>query len=303
MSAKDLTYVVITPARNEIQFLGLTLESMVAQTVRPLRWMIVSDGSTDGTDELVLKYAAQHPWIELVRMPERGERNFAGKIHAFNAGYARVQDLKFDVMASLDADISFDPEYFSFLLAKLTADPALGLVGTPFKDGPNDIYDYRFVNIEHVSGACQVFRRECYQQIGGYVPVKGGGVDFVAVTTARMRGWKTRTYTEKICLHHRVMGTAQHGTLKAKFRTGVKDYALGNHVLWELFRTFYQMTKKPFFIGGLMMVSGYIWSLLRGAKRPVSDELVAFCRHEQMARLKKFFSGNKSSHSQVAASS
>ena len=299
-----LSYVVISPARNEAQFIGLTLESMIAQTVKPLRWVIVSDGSTDGTDELVLKYAAQHPWIQLVRMPERRERNFAGKIFAFNAGFAQVKDLKFDVMASLDADISFDPEYFSFLLEKLAGDRTLGLVGTPFKDGPNGIYDYRFVNIEHVSGACQVFRRECYEQIGGYVPVKGGGVDFVAVTTARMRGWKTRTYTEKTCLHHRVMGTAQHGTLKMKYRTGVKDYALGNHPLWELSRTFYQMTNPPFFIGSVMMASGYVWSMLTRAQRPVSDELVAFCRREQMARLKRFFTGNKaSSQSQIAASS
>ena len=300
----SLNYVVISPARNEVQFIGLTLESMIAQTVKPLRWVIVSDGSTDGTDELVLKYAATNPWIQLVRMPERRERNFAGKIFAFNAGYEQVKDLKFDVMASLDADISFDPEYFSFLLDKLEGDRTLGLVGTPFKDGPNDIYDYRFVNIEHVSGACQVFRRECYQQIGGYVPVKGGGVDFVAVTTARMRGWKTRTYTEKICLHHRVMGTAQHGTLKMKFRTGVKDYALGNHPLWEITRTMYQMTKTPLIIGSVMMASGYFWSMLSRAKRPVSDELVAFCRREQMARLKKFFTGNKtSSQSQAVASS
>ena len=297
-----LKYVVISPARNEVQFIGLTLESMVAQTVKPLRWVIVSDGSTDGTDELVLKYAATNPWIQLVRMPERTERNFAGKIFAFRAGYEQVKDLKFDVIASLDADISFDPEYFSFLLGKLESDPAYGLVGTPFKDGPNDIYDYRFVNVEHVSGACQVFRRECYEQIGGYVPVKGGGVDFVAVTTARMRGWKTRTFTDKICLHHRVMGTAQHGTLKMKFRTGVKDYALGNHPLWEFTRTLYQMTKTPFFIGSVMMASGYTWSMLRRAKRPVSDELVAFCRREQMARLKKFFTGNKTSpHSQAVA--
>jgi glycosyltransferase involved in cell wall biosynthesis len=303
MSAKDLRYVVITPARNELQFIGLTLDSMVKQTVPPLRWVIVSDGSTDGTDELVLKYAAEHPWIQLVRMPERRERNFAGKIYAFNAGYAQVKELQFEVMASLDGDISFDPEYFSFLLEKLAADPMLGLIGTPFKDGPNDIYDYRFVNIEHVSGACQVFRRKCYEQIGGYVPVKGGGVDFVAVTTARMRGWKTRTFTDKTCLHHRVMGTAQHGTLKAKFRVGVKDYALGNHPLWEAFRILYQMTKKPLLIGGLLMGLGYFRSLVNGAQRPVSGELVAFCRREQIARLKKFFFGKTSAHSEVATSS
>ncbi len=197
-----LSYVLVSPARNEAQFIELTIKSVIAQTVLPLKWVIVSDGSTDGTDEIVKKYASENPWIELVRMPERRERDFAGKVHAFNAGYARLKGLDYDVIGSLDADISFDEGYFSFLLQKLVADPKLGLVGTPFKDGPNSIYDYRFVSIEHVSGACQLFRRECFEQVGGYVPVKGGCIDHIAVITARMKGWKTRTFTDKVCLHH-----------------------------------------------------------------------------------------------------
>src|SRR5439155_12900101 len=204
-------YVLITPARNEAQFIELTIKSVIAQTVLPLQWVIVSDGSTDGTDEIVNKYAAEHRWIELVRTPERQERHFAGKVHAFNAGYAKVKNLDYDLIGSMDADISFDPDYFSFLLGKLAEDPALGLVGTPFKD--KAIYDYRFVSIEHVSGACQLFRRECFEQIGGYVPVKSGGIDHIAVITARMQGWKTRTFTEKVCLHHRKIGSAERGAL------------------------------------------------------------------------------------------
>ncbi len=239
------TFVLITPARNEAQFIELTLKSVVAQTVRPAKWIIVSDGSTDGTDDIVNKYAAEHPWIELVRMPERRERHFAGKVHAFNAGYARVRDLQCEMVGSLDGDISFDEDYFSFLLQMLAEDRELGLVGTPFKGSSSPTYDYRFVSIEHVSGACQLFRRECFEEIGGYVPVKGGGVDHIAVIAARMKGWKTRTFTEKVCLHHRGIGTAERGTLMARFRTGAQDYALGGHPIWELFRTVYQMTKRP----------------------------------------------------------
>jgi glycosyltransferase involved in cell wall biosynthesis len=202
------TYVLITPARNEAPFIEFTIRSVLAQSARPVRWVVVSDGSTDGTDDIVRKYAADHPWIELVRTPERCERHFAGKVQAFNAGYERVKHLEYDAIASLDGDISFDAEYFAFLLGKLADDSGLGLVGTPFEDGPNQIYDYRFVNIEHVSGACQLFRRDCFEQIGGYVPVKGGGIDYIAVIASRMRGWTTRTFTEKRCFHHREMGTA-----------------------------------------------------------------------------------------------
>ena len=286
------TYVLITPARNEAQFIELTIKSVVAQTVRPLKWIIASDGSTDGTDEIVRKYAADHPWIELVRTPERRERHFAGKVQAFNAGYARVRGLDYEVVGNLDADVSFDQDYFSYLLRKLVEDRSLGLVGTPFKEGTNPTYDYRFVNIEHVSGTCQLFRRECFEQIGGYVPVKGGCIDHIAVISARMKGWKTRTFTEKVCLHHRQMGTAQDSVIVARFRNGRKDYVIGNHPVWELCRATYQMTKKPVVIGGLMLVAGYVWALIRQVERPVSSELVAFYRREQMRRLKRFFAGN-----------
>ena len=288
------SYVLVTPARNEAQFIELTIRSVVAQTARPAKWVIVSDGSTDATDAIVSRYTSENPWIELIQMPGRHERHFAGKVYAFNAGYARMKDMEYQVIGSLDGDISFDENYFSFLLRKLAEDPALGLVGTPFRDDSQEIYDYRFVSIEHVSGACQLFRRECFKDIGGYVPVKGGGIDHIAVITSRMKGWKTRTFTEKVCLHHRTMGTAQRSALMARFKFGAEDYALGSHPIWEFFRTIYQMSKRPFVLGGLMLGAGYLWPLVRRAERPVSAEFVAFRRREQMARLSKFLSGGSS---------
>jgi glycosyltransferase involved in cell wall biosynthesis len=293
MHAPILTYVVVTPARNEAKFIELTLKSMLAQSLCPLKWVIVSDGSTDGTDEIVTKYVADTPWLELIRMPERRERDFAGKVYAFNAGLARMTGLKYDVVVSLDADISFDPDYFLMLLGKLAADPHLGLVGTPFQDS-GQMYDYRFVSIEHVSGACQVFRRECFESIGGYLPVKGGSIDHIAVISARMKGWKTRTFTEKICLHHRPMGTAGEGVMRSRFKMGVKDYSIGNHPIWECFRTVRQMNIPPFFIGGLSLGAGYLWGLIRRVPHPVSPELVAFHRREQMQRLARFLRGSGS---------
>jgi biofilm PGA synthesis N-glycosyltransferase PgaC len=282
-------YVLITPARNEAQFIELTLRSVIAQTTRPLKWIIVSDGSTDGTDEIVRRYTHVHDWIELIRTPERSERHFAGKVHAFNAGYVRTRNLEFEVIVSLDGDISFDENYFSFLLTKLDEDPTLGLVGTPFEDGAHGTYDYRFVNIEHVSGACQTFRRKCFEEIGGYVPVKGGCIDHIAVISARMKGWKTRTFTERVCLHHRPMGTAQQSFLMARFKNGQKDYAMGNHPLWELSRALYQLRKKPLLLGGTALLLGYLSATVRGDQRPVTAELVSFVRREQMLRLRTFF--------------
>jgi len=278
-------YVLITPARNEAQFIELTIRSVVAQAARPLKWAIVSDGSTDGTDEIVQRYAAEHPWIELIRMPERLGRHFAGKVHAFNAGYERVKGLEYNAIGSLDADISFGDDYFAFLLQKLAGDPLLGLVGTPFQENSKTAYDYRFTNVEHVSGACQLFRRECYEEIGGYVPIAGGGIDQIMVTTARMRGWKTRTFTERVSLHHRPMGTAQNRLLAARWRAGMKDYAFGNHPVWELSRVAYQLTRNPVILGGLILMCGYIWASARRLPRPVSAEFVRFTQREQMGRL------------------
>jgi poly-beta-1,6-N-acetyl-D-glucosamine synthase len=291
-----LAYVLITPARNEARFIEFTLQSVVAQTVLPLKWVIVSDGSTDGTDEIVERYAAKYEWIELVRQPERTERHFAGKVHAFNGGYDRVKQLDYGAIGCMDGDISFDKDYFAFLLGKLADDTKLGLVGTPFRDPVNHTYDYRFSSIEHVTGCCQLFRRQCFEDIGGYVAVKGGAIDRIANIGARMKGWKTRTFQGKEYLHHRQMGTAQQGILMAKFRDGAKDYSVGTHPLWVIVRSMYQMTKRPYVAGGAMLALGFLWALARRVRRPISREMMAFCRQEQMQRLKDLFLGTKAAH-------
>src|SRR5579862_5997615 len=142
---KSLSYVLITPARNEAEYIGLTIQSMLAQTLRPLRWVIVNDGSTDQTEEIARAAAFGNDWIEIVRMPERSERHFAGKVGAFHAGYARLKGLEFDVVGNLDADVSFGPDHFGLLLGKMGENPRLGVAGAPFREG-NFQYDYRFTN-------------------------------------------------------------------------------------------------------------------------------------------------------------
>jgi poly-beta-1,6-N-acetyl-D-glucosamine synthase len=285
MKNTNLNYALVTPARNEEDNIERVIQSVLSQTVLPLRWVIVSDGSTDRTDSIVKKYLPENPWIELVRMPEHADRQFAAKVNCFNAGYAKVKEIEYDIIGNLDADISFDPDYFEFLLSKYESDQNLGVAGTPFvEDGKH--YDYRFSNIEHVSGACQLFRRRCFEEIGGYVPIKGGGIDWVAVTTARMKGWKTRTYLEKTCLHHRKIGTGNTSPTMTGFRQGKKDYFLGNHPLWEIFRTLYQMTRKPYIVGGSLLFLGFALACIKRVEKPISKELLEFIRKEQVQRLK-----------------
>lgn len=282
-----LDYVLITPARNEAAYIEKTIQSVIAQTVLPKRWVIVSDGSTDGTDEIVKKYQPGRDWLHLIRLPERKERHFAAKVNAFETGYASVQDLSFDIVGNIDADISFGEDFFAFLLEKFKEMPQLGVAGTHYVEGEFHSYRDSYINVEHVNGQCQMFRRACYDDIGGYTPIKGGGIDWVAVTTARMKGWKTRSFGDRVFYHHRTMGTAGGSELQARFHYGKKDYFLGGHPLWQLFRASFQMAKKPYVLGGLFLLLGYMRCWLTGYERSVSPELMQFHRQEQLGRLRR----------------
>ena len=281
-----MPYVLISPARNEERLIEKTIQSMITQTCLPRKWVIVNDGSTDGTESVVSKYLPEHPWIELVNLPVRRDRSFAGKVFAFNAGLERVKGLEYEVLGNLDSDTSFVPDYLEFLLAKFQQDAHLGVAGTIFREDGYSSGADSFEGQNHVAGGCQLFRRACFEQIGGYIPNRAGGIDWIAVTTARMKGWTTRSFREKYFYHYRSLGTAERSLLASMFSYGEKDYYLGGHPLWELFRVTYRAVKKPYVVGGLALLAGYVSAFARRMKRPVSDELMRFHRKEQLAKLK-----------------
>jgi poly-beta-1,6-N-acetyl-D-glucosamine synthase len=277
------TYALITPARNEAQFIELTIRAVVSQTLRPLKWVIVSDGSTDGTDEIVQRYACKHEWIELLRQPDRADRNFAGKAAAFNAGCSLLRGMDYQVIGNLDADITFEEDYFAFLMDKFAVHPRLGVAGTPYAENGKT---RSRPDLEHVSGACQMFRRECFEAIGGYPSIKSGGIDLISVFSARAAGWQTRTFPEKICQHHRKMGAAQITGLAERWHRGRMDYLLGSHPVWEVFRSLYQMKNKPVVLGGILILLGYLWQWVRGVERTMPPPLIVLRRRDQMRGLK-----------------
>jgi Glycosyl transferase family 2 len=280
-------HVLITSARNEEQLLEQTIRAVLAQTVRPVKWIIVNDGSTDGTAKIIDRYAASLGWIERLDMPMHRDRNFAAKAHCLNAAWKAVDGLDYDVIGNLDADITFEPDYFEFLLTKFAAIPDLGVAGTPFlQHGGYDSSRDSFEGESHVAGGCQLFRRGCFEELGGYVPAKGGGVDWIAVTTARMKGWKTRSFRAKRFIHHRPLGTAERSSLSAFYSHGEKDYCLGGSPAWEVCRVAYRMSKRPLFLGGLALGAGFLSAAIRRVERPVSADLMRFHRREQMKKLK-----------------
>jgi glycosyltransferase involved in cell wall biosynthesis len=281
-----LSYVLITPARNEEAFIEKTIESMIHQTVLPVKWVIVDDGSTDKTAEIVSRYLVQYRWIEMVQMPQRRDRSFAAKVMAFNAGYEKVKSLQYEIIGNLDGDISFEKDHFEFLARKFSEDPALGVAGTVFREEGYSSDRDSFEGHKHVSGQCQLFRKQCWEEIGGYIPHRAGGIDWMAVTTARMKGWKTESFREKSFFHYRHLGTAERSVCSSLFSYGEKDYYLGGHPVWELFRVAYRATRPPYVIGAISLGLGYCWALLRRTPRPVSKDLMAFHRKEQMLKLK-----------------
>jgi len=286
------SYILITPARNEAAFIEKTIVSMIHQTVLPLKWVIVDDGSTDDTAEIVNRYLPDNPWMELVRRQQRKERSFAGKVQAFNCGLERAQDVRWEMVGNLDADISFGPDHFEFLLRQCVADPQLGVVGTAFCEEGYSLEGDVFCDWTwHVSGGCQLFRRQCFEQIGGYLPVPGGGVDWIAVITARMEGWKTRSFAERQFFHYRPMGTAEMGRVAKAFAYGKKDYSVGSHPLWEFLRAVRHLGRKPYLLSGSALGLGYLWGWVCHAPRTVSQKLVQHHRKEQMGKLKALLRG------------
>ncbi len=285
--SKNISYVLVTPARNEEENIGKTIEAVASQTLLPLQWVIVSDGSTDGTDSIVQRYVESNSWMHFIRLPEERDRSFAAKVTAFNAGYEYLKDFDYDIIGNLDADISFEEDYFQFLMGKYLEDPTLGVAGTPFREesGYSSAAD-SYEGGKHVAGGCQLFRKACFEDVGGYIPVKAGGIDWIAVTTARMKEWKTQSFPERHFFHMRTLGTAERNRFGAIFDYGKKDYYLGGHPVWELFRVAYRCVKRPYLFAGLVLLSGYLWAGITRMERPVSKDLMAFHRREQMVKLK-----------------
>ncbi|MFH1998795.1 MAG: glycosyltransferase family A protein [Planctomycetota bacterium] len=280
-------YVLITPTRNEEEHIGRAIQAIAAQTVRPVRWVIVSDGSTDRTDEIVRTHAAEHPFIELVLVGKRKGRDFASKVRAFNLGYDRLKKVDYDFIGNLDADISVGPDYYESILAEFAGDEKLGLAGGV----RYDLYQGEFVRFtkanNSVGGCVQLYRKACFEDTGGFIPVEYGGEDAIAEIMARMHGWKVKSFPNEKIYHYRETGAMNKGALKTRFREGIKDYLIGYHPLFELLRCIYRARqKRPFILGGVWSMLGYLRAWIGRLKRPVPDEMVKYLRKEQMRRIR-----------------
>ena len=284
---KKVSYVLITPARDEADYIERTITSVISQTILPIKWIIVSDNSTDNTTEIVKKYAKEYHFIKLITINSSSTRDFSSKVKAFNTAYKHLKTLNYDFIGNLDADLSFPTDYYEILILKFIENEKLGIAGGTVYDILHGNPHKCLVNATSVRGGIQFFRRDCFKQIGGYIPLKIGGEDAVAEVTAKMKGWEVKTYSDIDVLHHRPTGTAQVNALKAKILRGKEYYLLGYDPFFMLIRTLYRTIERPFVLGSILMLVGYLSLYLRRSKMMVPHEFVRYLRSEQLKKLRK----------------
>lgn len=274
-------YVLVTAAYNEEENIGKPIESVLAQTELPQRWVIVSDGSVDKTDEIIQRYAEKHDFIRFVRVTRPPGRSFRTKVMALQEGMKLLEGIPSKFIGNLDADISIAPSYFSDLMTKFEREPGLGIAGGFVYEEEGGVFRSRSSNrVYSVAHAAQLVRRECYEAIGGYAVLEYGGEDWHAQTTARMMGWSAEAFPELGIYHHR--HTGEGGNLvRHKFRQGRMDYSLGSDPIFEIFKCLQRVGEKPLFLGSFARLAGFFWSSMLREKRPVSDKFIAFLRDEQ----------------------
>lgn len=283
------SYVIVTPAYNEALYIEKTIESVIAQTLMPAKWVIVDDGSTDATGEIIRDYADRLPWIEYMYRPKvAGQSYYGSNVYAIMEGLKTCDKLDYQYLAVLDADISLPKDYYQKIIGCLESDQKLGIASGVYVDRLGENRFRRVLNDRRSAPkALMVFRRSCYEEVGGFVPMKYGGEDTVACCTARMKGWKTWSFPDMVAVHNKPVGTGHsQGMLRIRFRQGQGEYFLAAHPLFMVMKCLRRCMKEPpYLIGGCVRLSGFVYAHFSGEKRQLSDELIRFIRQEQFLRV------------------
>jgi glycosyltransferase involved in cell wall biosynthesis len=259
-------YVLVTAAYNEERHIADTLRSVSNQSLKPQRWVIVSDGSTDQTDEIARDWASRHPFIEIIRVEKSEEHDFATKVRALRRGFERLADIEYEFIGVLDADLSFEPNYFERVMEHFCNEPRLGIAGGDIEQLVDGTVVPRLKDLNSVAGAVQLMRRECFEQTGGLPALKHGGEDAAIEIAARMHGWETRTFPE----------------LKVV------------HPLFQLARSTYRVQERPYLLGGLAELVGFVVGKARDHEPSVDRDVVRYLRREQLEKLKNPFTARRS---------
>ena len=281
-------YALITPAYNESEFIEETIKSVVAQTILPMKWIIVDDGSTDTTVEIVRRYERDYDYIECIRCQREPNRSYYGSnVYAINEGYQRVKDLTFDYLAILDADMILCPNYYEEIFKRFDMNKDIGIATGTYLEKIDQGLTEALIDRRSTPKALQVFRRACYDQIGGYIPCKNGGEDSCAEVTARMYGWQTWSFRDIQTIHQRPLGArGDRSVLRVQFRQGLADYCLATHPMFMFVKCLRRcLVEKPYLRSGLVRFAGFLYGYLIREQRQIPDDVRKYLRKEQLKRL------------------
>ena len=290
VTEKVVPLVIIAPVRDEADLIQLTLDSMVSQTVKPIEWIIVDDGSKDQTADIVRAYAEKYSFIRLVQRPDRGFRKVGGGVvAAFKFGLTQIVNKDYEYVAKLDGDMSFGPRYLELMFEEFQKDEKLAAVsGKVFRDEAGERIEEYIID-EHVAGQFKLYRRTAFEQIGGFVEeVLWDGID---IHTARMKGWRTASFyhPDAILMHHRLMGSSDKNVYRGRLRWGRGIWFMGYHPLYALASSIFRMREKPLIIGGILIFAGYLGAAIKQAPRYDNPEFRQYLQSWQLSQIKKLF--------------
>jgi glycosyltransferase involved in cell wall biosynthesis len=278
-----MRYAIISPVRDEAAYLPKTIKSIVNQTIQPMEWVIVNDGSTDHTAAVVDDAAARLPWLHAVHRANRGYRKSGGGVvEAFDAGYQALRSADWDFIVKLDGDLSFAPEYFERCFEYFSEDPKLGIGGGAIYNLVDGKLVLEACPRFHVRGATKIYRRDCWEALGGLLPAPGW--DTLDEVKAQMKGWTTRTFSDLPLTHYRYTGSAE-GLWRGLVKNGRASYICGYHPLFMAARCTARLIHRPFAIGSLALAYGYISGYITGLRRVNDPQLIQFLRGQQLRRL------------------
>jgi len=291
---KNMSYVLISAVKNEEKYIHHPLESVMSQTCTPLRWVIVSDGSEDGTDDILRKYQERCDFLQFIRRDAIKENiGFMSKVFALRQGYETLREVEYNFIGILDGDISFDPTYYENILTEFGKNKKLGISGGYiYEPDKNGVYRRRTHNrVRSVAGAVQMYRRECYEMIGGLQPIIYGGEDTYAEIVARINNWEVQAFPEYKVFHHKP-GYEKRGVWKERFREGRLDYVLGYRTIYELLKLIRRIPEYPYFCGAFVRIIGYVWAFMTGEDKIPPPEILIHIKKEQWDILRKAYGGN-----------
>lgn len=281
--AKRTRYVVITPARDEAQHIAETITSVVEQTIRPVQWVIVDDGSTDGTGQIIDEAAEQHDWIDALHATNRGFRQpGTGVMASFYNGYEHIRSSDWEFVVKLDGDVGMPPDYFERCFEEFRTDPKLGIGG-----GVMYYIEHGMERTEthpsfHVRGPTKIYRRACWDAIGGLM--KAPGWDTADELKANMLGWHTRSFPHIRLLHRRATGAAEGGW-RDSVKNGRADYICGYHPLFMIAKCLKRLFQRPFLVDAAGHFFGFATAYVNGTA-PLKDKaLIGYTRQQQIRRL------------------